>query len=76
MKIKAAVVQEQCGLLIEEVELDEPRDDEVLVRIVRTGLCHTDLGSKAGKRPTLHRPRPRSARRWQQGSEKFNLATT
>lgn len=26
-----------------EVELDEPRADEVLVRIVATGLCHTDL---------------------------------
>jgi aryl-alcohol dehydrogenase len=23
-------------------ELDEPRGDEVLVRIVATGLCHTD----------------------------------
>ena len=47
------MVREQCGpFLIEEVELDEPRDDEVLVRIVGTGLCHTDLGSKAGKRPT------------------------
>lgn len=27
----------------EEVHLDEPRSDEVLVRIVATGLCHTDL---------------------------------
>ena len=26
-----------------EVELDEPRADEVLVRIVAAGLCHTDL---------------------------------
>ncbi|NPC97728.1 NAD(P)-dependent alcohol dehydrogenase [Nocardioides sp. zg-DK7169] len=26
-----------------EVDLDEPRPDEVLVRIVATGLCHTDL---------------------------------
>lgn len=26
-----------------DVELDEPRADEVLVRIVATGLCHTDL---------------------------------
>lgn len=26
-----------------EVELDEPRADEVLVRVVATGLCHTDL---------------------------------
>lgn len=26
-----------------EVEIDDPRPDEVLVRIVATGLCHTDL---------------------------------
>jgi len=27
----------------EEVDLDGPRADEVLVRVVATGLCHTDL---------------------------------
>ena len=32
---------------LETVELDEPRADEVLVRIVATGLCHTDLFTKA-----------------------------
>jgi aryl-alcohol dehydrogenase len=26
-----------------EVDLEEPRGDEVLVRVVATGLCHTDL---------------------------------
>jgi aryl-alcohol dehydrogenase len=44
MKIKAAVVREKAGpFVIEEIELDEPRADEVLVRIASTGLCHTDL---------------------------------
>ncbi|MBN2337521.1 MAG: NAD(P)-dependent alcohol dehydrogenase [Acidobacteria bacterium] len=44
MKIKAAVVREKGGpFLLEEIELDEPRDDEILVRIVSSGLCHTDL---------------------------------
>ncbi len=44
MKIKAAVVREQGGpFRIEEVELDEPREDEVLVRVTGTGVCHTDL---------------------------------
>ena len=28
---------------IEEVELGEPRPDELLVRVVATGMCHTDL---------------------------------
>lgn len=44
MKIKAAVVREKGGpFRIEEIELDKPRDDEVQVRIVGTGVCHTDL---------------------------------
>jgi aryl-alcohol dehydrogenase len=44
MRIRAAVVRERGGpFLIEDVELDEPRDDEVLVRIVGSGMCHTDL---------------------------------
>ena len=29
--------------VLEEVELEDPRDDEILVRVVATGLCHTDL---------------------------------
>ncbi|MCM3127098.1 MULTISPECIES: NAD(P)-dependent alcohol dehydrogenase [unclassified Paenibacillus] len=43
MKIKAAVLN---GLHqpyeIEELELSEIRDDEVLVRIVASGMCHSD----------------------------------
>ncbi len=52
MKIKAAVVREQSGpFKIEEIELDEPRDDEALVRIVGSGVCGTDLGARAGHLP-------------------------
>lgn len=29
-----------------EVELDDPRDDEIVVRIASSGLCHTDLGMR------------------------------
>jgi len=29
--------------IIEQLRLDQPRDDEVLVRIVATGMCHTDM---------------------------------
>jgi aryl-alcohol dehydrogenase len=44
MKIQAAVVREKAGpFLIEELELEEPRENEVLVRMVACGLCHTDL---------------------------------
>jgi aryl-alcohol dehydrogenase len=44
MQTRAAVVEGQGQpFTMTEVELDEPRDDEVLVRMVATGLCHTDL---------------------------------
>jgi aryl-alcohol dehydrogenase len=44
MKVQAAVVRKKSGpFVLEEVDLDEPREDEVLVRIVASGLCHTDL---------------------------------
>ena len=43
MKITAAVMREKGGQFqLEEIELDEPRDNEVLVRMVATGVCHTD----------------------------------
>ena len=29
---------------IEDIELDGPRDDEALIRIVASGICHTDIG--------------------------------
>jgi aryl-alcohol dehydrogenase len=52
MKIKAAVVSEKSGpFKIEDIELDEPRDDEVLVRIVGSGICGTDLGARDGHLP-------------------------
>lgn len=41
---KAAVVREKASpLVIEDVKLDSPRHDEVVVRIVGTGVCHTDM---------------------------------
>src|SRR5213079_2714670 len=44
MKITAAVVDEKSGPFeLRELELDAPRPDEVLVRIVATGICQTDL---------------------------------
>ena len=44
MKATAAVVREQGqDFQIEEIELGELRDNEILVRNVGTGVCHTDL---------------------------------
>jgi aryl-alcohol dehydrogenase len=52
MKIKAAVVREKSGpFKIEEIELDEPREDEVLVRVVGCGICHTDLVARDQHQP-------------------------
>jgi len=48
MKITAAVARAaDAAFSIEEVEIDEPRADEILVRVVGVGLCHTDLVFKA-----------------------------
>lgn len=47
MKMKAAVtwgVGEPFS--IEEVELAEPKDDEILVKIAACGVCHTDEAAK------------------------------
>ncbi|WP_241390822.1 MULTISPECIES: NAD(P)-dependent alcohol dehydrogenase [Serratia] len=44
MKIIAAVAAKaKEDFVICPLELDEPRDDELLVKIVATGICHTDL---------------------------------
>jgi aryl-alcohol dehydrogenase len=43
-RIQAAVLRTKGGpLKIESLELEGPREDEVLVRLVATGICHTDI---------------------------------
>ncbi len=43
-EITAAVVRSQgAPFTIEQARLRAPQGDEVLVRVVATGLCHTDL---------------------------------
>ena len=54
MRTTAVIVNEQGGTFgFEEVDLDEPRDDEVLVRIVAAGLCHTDLSLRDNLPPEM-----------------------
>jgi len=44
-RIQAAVLRKKGGpLKIESIEMEGPRDDEVLVRLVASGICHTDIG--------------------------------
>ena len=52
MKVKAAVAWEaEKPLEIEEVELAPPKSGEVLVRLVATGVCHTDAYTLSGADP-------------------------
>ncbi len=45
MKVTAAVLRKAGEpFALEDVELDGPQENEVLVRIVATGVCHTDIG--------------------------------
>ncbi len=47
MKTTVAVVNSQgADFSLEEIELADPQADEVLVKIVATGLCHTDIHLK------------------------------
>ena len=43
MKIKAAVLYEpNTPMVVETIDLDEPQEGEVLVRIVAAGVCYSD----------------------------------
>ena len=57
MKIRAAVL-EKFGRPLEvcRLDLDGPRDGEVLVRLVACGVCHTDLYSASGADPSGYTP--------------------
>lgn len=44
MRIRAAVLHEpRRPLVLEDVELAPPHDDEVLVRVAAAGVCHSDV---------------------------------
>ena len=52
MKTRAAVAFKQAEpLSIEEVDLDGPRDNEVVVEMKATGVCHTDAFTLSGDDP-------------------------
>ena len=52
MKTKAALALKAGeDLVIEEVDLDGPREGEVLVEIMATGICHTDAFTLSGDDP-------------------------
>ena len=57
MQIRAAVL-EAFGepLVVQEVELAEPKAGEALVRLEACGVCHTDLYTASGADPTGYSP--------------------
>ena len=52
MKIKAALVREPGKLAIEELNLAEPGMGEVLVKLIASGVCHTDASTMNMQAPT------------------------
>ena len=52
MKARAAIAWEpKKPLVIEEVEVEGPREGEVLLRVHATGVCHTDAFTLSGEDP-------------------------
>ena len=57
MRIRAAVLEEfGRPLVVQDVELAEPKAREVLVRLAACGVCHTDLYTASGADPTGYAP--------------------
>ena len=44
-------------MVVEEIELDDPKDTEVTVKVAASGVCHSDYVFVAGK-PFFESPRP------------------
>ena len=52
MQMRAAVLYEANTLLqVEEVTLDDPKDQEILVKMVATGVCHAIWASSKARIP-------------------------
>src|SRR6187551_168450 len=57
MQMRAAVLEEfGKPLVVQEVELADPKAGEVLVRLVACGVCHTDLYTASGADPSGYAP--------------------
>jgi S-(hydroxymethyl)glutathione dehydrogenase / alcohol dehydrogenase len=57
MQIRAAVLEEfGRPLVVQDVELAEPKEGEALVRLAACGVCHTDMYTASGVDPTGYSP--------------------
>ena len=57
MRVRAAVLEEfGQPLVVQELDLAEPRSGEVLVRVQACGVCHTDMYTASGIDPSGYAP--------------------
>jgi len=57
MRIRAALLEEfGKPLVVQQLDLAEPRAGEALVRLVACGVCHTDLYTASGVDPSGYAP--------------------
>jgi S-(hydroxymethyl)glutathione dehydrogenase/alcohol dehydrogenase len=57
MKMRAAVLEEFGEpLVVQEVDLIDPKEGEALVRLVACGVCHTDMYTASGVDPSGYAP--------------------
>jgi S-(hydroxymethyl)glutathione dehydrogenase/alcohol dehydrogenase len=57
MRMRAAVLEEfGRPLVVQELDLEEPKTGEVLVRLVACGVCHTDMYTASGVDPSGYAP--------------------
>ncbi len=57
MKMRAALLEEfGRPLVVQELDLAEPRRGEALVRLVACGVCHTDMYTASGVDPSGYAP--------------------
>src|SRR5438876_10604192 len=57
MRMRAAVLEEfGAPLVVQQLDLAEPKAGEVLVRLEACGVCHTDLYTASGADPSGYSP--------------------
>jgi len=57
MRVRAAVLEQFAQpLVVQELDLAEPRAGEVLVRVAACGVCHTDMYTASGVDPSGYAP--------------------
>ena len=53
LKSKAAIADGKGNFSIQQIEMDDPQGDEVLVKIKAAGICHTDWDSQSWGKPLI-----------------------